>query len=231
LYADGMSLAKRVGKSLAPKVTQVAPQITASFVHQALDRAIHGGGPLDPAAAVGDKHLEDAKGDLDKAIKDIIEVHVRLAGAQGFLTNIGGLVTMPVLVPTNIAGLALIQCRMVAAIAHLRGYDLEDKRVRNAILTCLLGEERMLAMIKKKRLPGPPMALATAPVYDPGLDVLTANEVASEMITRIVGKRIAYTVGRRVPIVGGLVGAGTDGYSTWQIGRYVDREFLPRRRR
>ncbi len=226
-----MSIAKRVGKNLAPQVTRVAPHITASFVHQALDRAIHGAGPLDPAALVGEKHLDERKGDMNKAIKDIIEVHVRLAGAQGFLTNIGGLVTMPVMVPTNIAGLALIQSRMVAAIAHLRGYDLEDKRVRNAILACLLGEERMLAMIKKKRLPGPPMALATAPVYDPGLDVLMANEVASEMITRIVGKRIAYTVGRRVPVVGGLVGAGTDGYSTWQIGRYVDREFLPRNRR
>jgi hypothetical protein len=30
---------------------------------------------------------------------------------------------------------------------------------------------------------------------------------------------------------GGLVGAGTDGISTWRIGRYADREFLPRRRR
>ena len=34
-----MSIAKRVGKGLAPKVTQVAPHITAGFVQQALDRA------------------------------------------------------------------------------------------------------------------------------------------------------------------------------------------------
>ena len=51
------------------------------------------------------------------------------------------------------------------------------------------------------------------------------------MITRVAGKRIAFTVGRRVPVVGGLVGAGTDAYATWQVGRYVDREFLPRNRR
>ena len=31
---------------------------------------------------------------------------------------------------------------MVAAIAHLRGYDLEDRRTRNAILAALMGEER-----------------------------------------------------------------------------------------
>jgi hypothetical protein len=226
-----MSIAKRVGKSLAPKVTVVAPQVTAGFIHQALERAIRGAGPLDGAAALADKQRDEHQGDVDEAIKDIIETHVRLAGAQGFLTNIGGLVTMPVAIPANIAGLALIQCRMVAAIAHLRGYDLDDKRVRSGILASLLGEERMLAMIKKKKLPGTPMAVATAPVYDDHLSTVMANEVAGEMITRMAGKRIAFTVGRRVPVVGGIIGAGTDGFSTWQIGRYVDREFLPRSRR
>ena len=235
LYAGSMSIAKSVGqnisRNLAPKVTKVAPQVTAGFVQQALDRAIRGVGPLDGAAMVAEKHLDEQKGDDAKAIKQIIENHVRLAGAQGFLTNIGGLVTMPVAVPTNIAGLALIQCRMVAAILHLRGYDLDDPRVRNGILAALLGEERMLSMIKKKKLPGTPMAVATAPVNDPHLGVVMANEVAAEMITRMAGKRIAFTVGRRVPVVGGLIGMGTDGFATWQIGRYVDREFLPRKRR
>ena len=224
-------MAKRVGKSLAPKVTLVAPQITAGFVHQALERAIRGVGPLDGAAALAEKERDEHQGDDAAAIKDIIETHVRLAGAQGFLTNIGGLVTVPVAVPANIAGLALIQCRMVAAIAHLRGYDLADKRVRSGILASLLGEERMLSMIKKKKLPGTPMAVATAPVYDEHLSTVLANEVAGEMITRMAGKRIAFTVGRRVPVVGGIIGAGTDGFATWQVGRYVDREFLPRNRR
>ncbi|WP_027861637.1 EcsC family protein [Marmoricola sp. URHB0036] len=226
-----MSMAKRVGKSLAPKVTLVAPQITAGFVHQALERAIRGVGPLDGAAVLAEKERAEHQGDDAAAIKDIIETHVRLAGAQGFLTNIGGLVTVPVAVPANIAGLALIQCRMVAAIAHLRGYDLADKRVRNGILASLLGEERMLSLIKKKKLPGTPMAVATAPVYDEHLSTVMANEVAGEIITRMAGKRIAFTVGRRVPVVGGIIGAGTDGFATWQVGRYVDREFLPRNRR
>jgi uncharacterized protein (DUF697 family) len=226
-----MSLSKRLGRSLAPKVTQVAPNITAGVVQQALTRAIRGVGPLDGAAMAGQKQLDEQKGDVDKAIREVIENHVRLAGAQGFLTNIGGLVTMTVTVPANITGLALIQCRMVAAIAHLRGYDLEDRRTRNAILASLLGEERVLSLVKKKKIPGTPMALATAPVHDPDLDTVMANEVASELVTMIAGKRIATTVGRRVPVVGGLVGMGADGFSTWKIGRYVDRELLPRNRR
>jgi len=31
----------------------------------------------------------------------------------------------------------VIQCRMVAGIAHLRGYELSDPRTRDAILACL----------------------------------------------------------------------------------------------
>ena len=103
--------------------------------------------------------------------------------------------------------------------------------VRNAILATLLGEERMLRMIRRKRLPGTPMALATAPVHDPDLDDVMANEVAAELLTKVAGKRLATTVGRRVPVVGGLVGMSTDAFSTWKVGRYVDREFLPRNRR
>ena len=223
-----MSYAKRVGAALAPKVTEVAPNLSAAFVHQALAKAISGVGPLPSAASAADKQLAQNNGDVERGIHDVIENHVRYAGIQGFATNLGGLVTMAFTVPTNITGLALIQCRMVAGIVHLRGYDLDDPRVRDAILACLLGEERILKMVKKRDLPGTPMELAAAKVHDAALDTMIANEVAAELITRAAGKRLATTVGRRVPVVGGVVGAGTDAFVTWKIGRYVDREFLAR---
>ena len=120
---------------------------------------------------------------------------------------------------------------MIAAIAHLRGYDLEDPRVRNAILTCMLGEDATNRLVKKRKLPAPPMALATAPLHDPELDRVISAEVASELITKVAGKKLVITVGRRIPIAGGFIGMGADGYSTWKIGRYADRELLPRARR
>src|SRR5213596_1709928 len=101
-----MSVRKRVaqqlGLQLAPKVAQAAPGLTTGFVHQALQRAIRGAGPLEGAAEAADKELAAHDGDVDAAIKDLIETHVRYAGAQGFATNIGGLVTMAVTVPANI---------------------------------------------------------------------------------------------------------------------------------
>src|SRR3954452_2061188 len=120
-----------VSKQLAPRIGELAPGLTTSFVREALHRAIVGVGPLPPAARAADAQLEEQKGDVDRAVHEVIENHVRYAAAQGFVTNLGGVVTMAVTVPTNITGLALIQCRMVAGIAHLRCYDLDDPRVRN----------------------------------------------------------------------------------------------------
>jgi uncharacterized protein (DUF697 family) len=226
-----MGIGSSLTRGLAPRVTRLAPELSSSFVHNALRRAIEGAGPLPPAAQAADKQLAEQGGDRKRAVHDLIENHVRLAGAQGFATNLGGLVTAAVTIPANIAGIALIQCRLVAGIAHLHGYDLTDQRVRNAVLTCLLGEDAVKSMVRKKKLPSTPMGIATAPTHDPDLDRIVANEVTSELLTKVAGKRLATTVGRRVPVVGGLVGAGTDAYSTWQIGRYADRELLPRTRR
>jgi hypothetical protein len=225
-----MSVAKGLGRTLAPKVTLLAPGLATSAIHEALERAIRGVGPLPGAAAAAEKQLAEQHGDVERGIHEVVENHVRYAAAEGFLTNIGGVVTIAVTVPANITGLALIQCRMVAGIAHLRGYDLDDPRTRDAVLAGLLGEDRVGQLIRRKRIPGTPMAIATAPVHDPHLDTLVANEVASELITRVAGKRLAISVSRRVPVVGGMVGAGADAYATWQVGRYMGRELLPRRR-
>ena len=89
-------------------------------------------------------------------------------------------------------------------------------------------EDAVNDMIKKKQLPAPPMALATAPVNDPELERILSAEVASQLIARAAGKRIAFTVARRTPIVGGVIGLSADAYQTWRIGRYADRELLPR---
>ena len=225
-----MSLSGNVGKRLAPRITQVAPGLTTSFVREALNRAIAGVGPLPGAAAAADKQLAEQHGNVDRAIHEVIENHVRYAGAQGFLTNVGGLVTAAVTIPANVTGLTLVQCRMIAGIAHLRGHDLNDPRVRNAILTALLGEDSVAQLVKKRKIPAPPMALATAPAHDAGLDRIISAEVGADIVARIAGKRLAVTIGRRVPVVGGLVGMGADGYATWKVGRYADREILARPR-
>src|SRR6476659_5866543 len=121
-----MSASGNIGKRLAPHLTRTMPGLTTSFVREALHRAIAGVGPLPPAAHAAEKQLEEQRGDRQRAVHEVIENHVRYAGAQGFVTNLGGAVTAAFAMPANIAGVALLQCRMIAGIGHLRGYDLDD---------------------------------------------------------------------------------------------------------
>lgn len=210
---------------------KVAPKVTSGYVRSLLDRAIDGVGPVKAAAEVADHKLALHGGDVDDAIKALISQHVRWAGAQGFATNVGGVVSMAVTIPANVTGMAVLQCHLAAGIAHLRGYDLDNPRVRNAILACLLGEDTVKDLIKNKTLPSSPMALATSPVHDPELDARVASAVTGELFAKVAGRRAATVIGRRIPLLGGGVGAATDAMSTYQIGKYVAAELRDRRAR
>jgi uncharacterized protein (DUF697 family) len=73
------------------------------------------------------------------------------------------------------------------------------------------------------------MAVATAPVFDPDLDRQVADEVVTDLAARIGGKNLALAITRRVPLLGGGIGAIMDGIATYQIGRYATGELLRRR--
>ncbi|GAA1538677.1 EcsC family protein [Kribbella lupini] len=224
-------VARFVASSLAPAAQRFAPQAAAGILRQVLEIAIDGYQRFPGAEKIADTKLARSGDDVAAAIEAVIDQHIRLAGVQGFVTSIGGLVTLPVALPANLTGLAIVQARMVAAIAHLRGYDLGDPRVRTAVIMCLLGEDGVTDRLKKSSLPTSPLGIATAPVFDPELDRLVAGEVVAELVARIGGKRMAITVTRRVPLLGGVVGGGVDGWSTYRIGQYADQSLVRRIRR
>jgi hypothetical protein len=206
----------------------VAPSVASQYVRTMLDKAIDGIGPLRSAAASADSRLVDANGDVEDAVNAQVRLHVGLAGVQGFVTNLGGIASLAVSMPANVVGVTLVQCHLVAGIAHLRGYDLEDARVRNAILACMLGEDEVRDLVRTSSFPSSPMGIATSPVHDPLLDELVSREVTTDLLARTAGRRAVTMVGRRVPLLGGVVGGGSDALMTWQIGQYAARELRDR---
>jgi hypothetical protein len=212
------SLSRRGGRLLAPRIGQIAPGFTDGFLGKVLDRAILGIGPFDPAAQVADAALEEHGGDVAEAADDLVKGHSRLAATQGFVTNIGGLVTMAVSVPANVTGLTLVQLRLHAALAHLHGHDLADAGVRSAILVSLLGHDETESLVKKGKLPGNARWLASGGASNADTMKQVATQVAATLIGQLGGKQLASTVGKRIPLFGGVVGAGTDARATWKLG-------------
>ncbi|MGA4670512.1 EcsC family protein [Propionibacteriaceae bacterium Y1923] len=224
-----MASGNNFGKALIATGQKLKPT-AGGAMRKVLEVAIDGAAGVPSAKEAASSHL-GKKSDRDQAIDALVTQHIALAGAQGFATNLGGLVTMAVTLPANLAGVAVIQCRMVAAIAHLRGYDLDDNRVRSAILMCLLGESSATELITAGDLPSTPMAIATAPVFDRDLDLTVSNHVLGQLLQQLGGKRIGVLLARRIPVVGGGVGAATDGWATFQVASYARAEFVDRRHR
>jgi uncharacterized protein (DUF697 family) len=216
------NVGKMLARGIAPVAAMMAPQAAGGVLRRVLEVAIDGVGRVPSAQQVAAKAMERHVGEVDAAIESIVDSHVRLASAQGFVTNLGGLALIPVSLPANLTGVAVVQVRMVAAIAHLRGYDLQDNRVRTALVMCLLGGEQIARALLDGKLP-------TAPVFDPDLDRRVAEEVVSDLIARIGGKNLALMITKRVPLVGGGIGAAVDGYATHQIGKYAKGELARRR--
>lgn len=214
-----------MNRLVLPAVKQATPDSAARIARTAFEKAVDGVGPLKGAAADADRRLAEAGGNVERAIADVISDHTRMAAVEGFATNIGGLVSMAVLIPANIAGIALIQCRMVAEIAHLRGYDLTDPRVRTAVFAAMLGSTAVSDLEKDKRLPSRPRQIATGPMLDTESRDRISAAVTGEIIGRAAGRSTVSFAGKRVPVLGGVVGGATDLWSTRRIGKYAAREF------
>jgi hypothetical protein len=226
---SAQDVGRAIARGIGPVARSVNPAAAGGALRRVLEVAIDGYARVPGARTVAGRHLGKHGGSVDDAIDSIVAHHVRLASAQGFLTNVGGVAALPVAIPVNLAGMAVVQVRMVAAIAHLRGYDVGDLRVRTALVMCLLGDEEVARRIGDGSLPTSPMAIATAPVFDAALDRQVADAVLADLMSRIGGKNLALVVTRRVPLLGGGVGAVVDGLATRQIGAYAKAELLRRR--
>ena len=227
-----MPSAKDVGRAVARRlqpVTTTGPQAAGTMLRRIVEVAIDGTGRFPSARATAARHLQKHGGSVDAAIESLIDSHVRLGTAQGFVTNLGGIAVAAVAIPANLAGVAVVQVRMIAAIAHLRGYDIDDRRVRTAVVMCLLGGEQIGRRVASGKLPTTPLAVATAPVFDPVLDARVSEAVVGGLLARVGGKHLPLLITRRIPLLGGGVGAVVDGLATYQLGQFAKGELVRRR--
>lgn len=86
--------------------------------------------------------------DVETAISKLITYQTSKAGISGFITGFGGVLVMPLTIPANITSVILVQMRMIATIAYMRGYDLKSDQVQTFVYASLTGTS--VADIAKK---------------------------------------------------------------------------------
>lgn len=162
--------------------------------------------------------------DLSASIK-LRDYQILKCGTSGFVTGLGGIITLPVALPANLTSVLYVQIRMVAAIAYIGGHDVDSDEVKTLIYLCLTGNSMKeiaksagiafgnkftIAMIKK--IPG---------------SVLTKinQKVGFRFITKF-GSKGVINLGKAVPLVGGVIGAGLDVTSTTIVANNAINLFI-----
>ena len=194
-------------------------------IENILQIGIDGRRPFDSATKIADETLTNSGGDVEKAINKIIRGHVTTGAAGGFVTSLGGFVTMPVAIPANLLEFYVQATRMVAAVAKLRGYDVKQPYVRTAILLTLVGSNSDEVLRKAGITTGTGRITSMALKNLPKPAMMMVNKAIGFRLLRSVGESTFAKLGRGVPILGGAVGGVMDGYMMNKIAEQALKEF------
>lgn len=198
--------------------------ITA-MIQRILALGLDGRGLFKGAKATADAALKASGGDVEKAIDSLARGGIRTAAGGGFLTSLGGFVTMPVAIPANVLEFYVIATRTVGAIATLRGYDVADPTIRTAVLLTLVGSKSTDILNKAGVSLGSNALGGLAERGLPKAAVMMINKAVGFRLLRTVGQKTLSRFGRAVPILGGGVGALADGAMMSKIAQQARSEF------
>lgn len=199
----------------------------AKMVENLLDTGIDGKGPFDSAAKVAATALKGNNGNADEAVDDIVRSHLKWAAAGGFVTSLGGFITLPVALPANVLEFYLLATRMTAAIAEVRGHDISQPQIRTAVLLTLVGADADDLLAKAGMVAPAGRLTNLAAQRLPGPALMVVNKAIGFRLLSTAGKKTFSRFGRNVPIIGGVVGAGLDGWLLKRIADNARREFPP----
>jgi uncharacterized protein (DUF697 family) len=192
-------------------------------VEGVLNVGVDGKGPWKGAVEVAEEHLAQ-HGDVEKTIERLISTHVRFTSSAGFLSGLGGLITLPVTMPADFTALWLTQARLAGAIAHLRGYDVRSEEVRSVVLISLLGSSATEVLSAAGVDIGIKSAVSAIKQV-PGRALIEINKKVGFRLVTKAGSKGVVNLTKLAPVAGGIVGGGINFASTRAVGAWAKRNF------
>jgi len=154
----------------------------------------------------------------DERVDSLINWETTKNFTSGFITGLGGVVTMPVSIPSAFGASWVIQARMSGAIAHLYGHDLEEDRVRTFVLLSLLGDAGKEVVKSAGIKFGRKLTEAVIKKVS-GKSLIEINKrIGFRLITK-AGETGVVNLTKFVPVVGGVVGGTFDALACRAVGR------------
>ncbi len=192
--------------------------MTSFILNQLYPKAVDGLPLLDTPEKLAAPYIR--RGASRAHADTMIGRHIALAGGTGFVTGLGGWITMPVTLPADLAGVALLQLHMAASCAVLAGHDLQDAETKSAVVECLLMTDGDPNSEREETL-----SRATVKLAEKGVRSIVKASVIR--MAAAAGRRIGGRIARGVPLLGGAIGAISDAYNTRIVARHTLDTFFP----
>ncbi|MFD0206515.1 MULTISPECIES: EcsC family protein [Saccharothrix] len=202
-------------------------RVQQSAVDHLLKVGINGFGPFKSARQMAVEALDKGL-TPEEAIKHLIRTHVAAAGVQGFATNVGGLITLPVTLPANLTASYLVQTHLIASIAAVHGHDLDSDEVQTAILVCLLGNAGTELLKKAGIKVGSKLTMNLIERIPAQLIREINKRVGFTLLAKYGTSKATVTLVKGVPLVGGVIGGTFDAVTTRAVGAFASRFFTER---
>ena len=190
--------------------------LIAKTLDWAYARALSGFGGVDSAYELANNYTQQ-EGSIEDQVDSLIKWQVAKAGASGFLTGLGGIMTLPITIPANVASVIYIQIRMITAIAHMGGYDVNSDKVKSLVYISMVGNGAKELLKDLGVKVGEKLAVKA---------LSSINEKVSVKIAGKIGEKSASSLGKFVPVVGGVIGGSFDAVSTRIVGKAAKRIFI-----
>ena len=177
-----------------------------------------------PIEKMADDYLQH-NATVEDAAKDMINKQVIKCTTSGFITNLGGIITLPVTIPANVGSVMYVQMRMIACAAYMAGYDVHTDQVQTLVYACLAGVS-VMEVAKKAGIKIGQKGLENLIDKIPGKVLIAINQkVGFRMLTKF-GETGAINIGKAIPVVGGVIGGGFDFIDTKFIGNRAYNQFI-----
>ena len=177
-----------------------------------------------PIEKMADDYLQH-NATVEDAAKDMIHKQVIKCTTSGFITNLGGVITLPVTIPANVGSVMYVQMRMIACAAYMAGYDVHTDQVQTLVYACLAGVS-VMEVVKKAGIKIGQKGLENLIDKIPGKVLIAINQkVGFRMLTKF-GETGAINIGKVIPVVGGVIGGGFDFIDTKFIGNRAYNQFI-----
>ena len=187
-------------------------------------KAITGAGVLGNAYDLAADYRKKSRSNAEAAA-NLVNWQTAKCATTGFITGLGGVITLPLAIPANVASVLLLQLQMIAAIAILGGHDPQSDRVRSLAFICLTGNAAADLLKKVGVRVGERTALLALETISAQVATKMNQLVGLRLLTRF-GKAGFINFSKVVPVVGGVVCGSVDAATTRIVGRTAVKYFI-----